>query len=230
LSIDTAPGPSASGTDRPAPEPSPIDLSRATLIGHGWKRDCYLHPDDPGLCIKVPSAKPKGTRRFRERFIEWRTGGSVGDQHNAREWAAYERFGGLLADYLPAYHGFIATTRGRGLLIDVVRDADGTPSAHLKDWLRDTPVEQAAPLLAQLDGLLDLLLRHEVWLMDLNLTNFVARIGSDGAARPMLIDIKRIADNKELFQVSGWSRTLMRRKLARRIARFHAKVEMTQNG
>ncbi len=230
MSPDTALGPSPSGAGSPAQGGAPLDLSSATLIGRGWKRDCYLHPADPELCIKVPSAEPKGTRRFRERFIEWRTGGSIGDQHNAREWAAYRRFGNLLAAYLPVYHGLIATTRGRGLLIDVVRDADGAPSAHLKDWLRDKPVATAAPLLTQLNGLLDLLLRHEIWLMDLNLTNFVARIDAEGAARPMLIDIKRIADNKELFQVSGWSRTLMRRKLARRIARFHAKVEMTQNG
>lgn len=214
----------------PAADAAPIDLSGATLIGHGWKRDCYLHPTDTGLCIKLPSAKPKGTRRFRERFIEWRNGGSIGDQHNDREWAAYRQFGDLLAPYLPVYHGFVATSRGRGLLIDVVRDADGSPSAHLKDWLRATPVHEAAPLLARISALLDLLLCHDIWLMDLNLTNFVARIDAGGEAHPMLIDIKRIADNKELFQISRWSRTLMRRKLARRIARFHAKVEMTQNG
>lgn len=209
---------------------APVDLSAATLIGHGWKRDCYLYPGDAGRCIKVPSISPKGAKRLRERFTEWRHGGSIGDQHNAREWAVYGRFKDLLAPYLPVYHGFVATTRGRGLLIDVVRDADGSPSAHLKDWLRVAPAEKAAPLLAQLDALLDLLLSHEIWLMDLNLTNFVAQIDSDGAARPKLIDIKRIADNKELFQIAGWSRTLMRRKFARRISRFHAKVETTRNG
>lgn len=218
------------GSDAEVGGGAPIDLAGATLIGQGWKRDCYLHPADPDLCIKVPSLKPKGTRRLRERFIEWRHGGSIGDQHNAREWAAFCRFRDLLGPYLPVYHGFVATSRGRGLLIDVVRDADAQPSVHLKVWLRETPVEEAEPFLARIADLFDLLLRHEIWLMDLNLTNFVAQIGPDGTARPKLIDIKRIADNKELFQISGWSRTLMRRKLARRITRFHAKVKMTQEG
>lgn len=230
MTTETALGAPPSGAGDPALGGPPLDLGTARLIGHGWKRDCYLHPGDPGLCIKVPSIKPKGTRRFRERFIEWRHGGSIGDQHNAREWAAYGQFGGLLAPYLPVYHGFVATSRGRGLLIDVVRDADGAPSAHLKDWLRESTADEAAPLLARINDLFDLLLGSEIWLMDLNLTNFVARIDAQGDARPMLIDIKRIADNKELFQISGWSRTLMRRKLARRMVRFHAKVEMTRNG
>lgn len=222
-----APAPTAGA---PAEDGEVIDLEDAPLIGHGWKRDCYRHPHDPGLCIKVPSVRPKGARRFRERFSEWHHGGSIGDLHNAREWAAYCRIGDQLAGYLPACRGFVATSRGRGLVVELVRDADGSPSVHLKDWLRETPAQDAAPLLARLEDLFDLLLRHEIWLMDLNLTNFVAQIDGDGNARPMLIDIKRAADNKELFQLSGWSRTLMRRKLARRIARFHAKVKSVQEG
>lgn len=221
----TAPAPGA-----PVEAEGVINLDDARLIGHGWKRDCYLHPGDPGLCIKVPSVSPKGTKRIRERFSEWHHGGSIGDQHNAREWAAYRQVGGLLAPYLPACHGFVATSRGRGLIVELMRNADGRPSAHLKDWLRETPADAAAPLLGRLNELFDLLLRHEIWLMDLNLTNFVAQIDGDGGARPMLIDIKRVADNKELFQISGWSRTLMRRKLERRIARFHAKVKTVQQG
>jgi hypothetical protein len=217
-------GGTASGTG------APLDLGDARLIGHGWKRDCYQHPLDPGLCIKVPSLAPKGTRRLRERLIEWRAGSSIGAQHNDREWKAYGRFGEVLRPFIPAYHGFVATSRGRGLVVELVRDADGRPSRHLKDWLRAASPEAAAPLLERLDALFELLLRHEAWLMDLNLTNFTAQIADDGTAWPRLVDIKRLADKKELFQVSGWSRALMRRKLARRIARFHAKVRMTQAG
>lgn len=207
---------------------SPVDLGPARLIGHGWKRDCYQHPDDPGLCIKVPSRDPKGAPRLRERFVEWRSGGTIGDQHNDREWRAYLRFGAVLAPFIPAYHGFVETTRGRGLVVELIRDADGAPSRQLKDWLRTAPPETAEPLLDRLETLFDLLLSNEAWLMDLNLTNFAAQIAADGTARPRLVDIKRLVDNKELFQLSGWSDWLMRRKLVRRIARFYAKVRTTR--
>lgn len=209
---------------------APLDLSGARLIGRGWKRDCYQHPTDASLCIKVPSRDPKGTRRFRERLVEWCAGGSVGDQHNRREWAAYRRFGDVLAPFIPEYHGFVETSDGRGLVVELIRDADGGPSRHLKDWLQSTPPVAAAPLLDRLESLFELLLENKVWLMDLNLTNFAVQIKPDGTPWPRLVDIKRLADKKELFQVSGWSGRLMRRKLERRIERFRAKVKLVQSG
>ena len=49
----------------------PLDLHGAQWIGRGWKRDCYLHPHDPGLCIKVASEAAAGARKLRERRVSW---------------------------------------------------------------------------------------------------------------------------------------------------------------
>ncbi len=201
----------------------PLDLDRALWIGSGWKRDCYLHPDEPGLCIKVARDKPGGARRLRERLSSWARAENTGDAHNRREWQAYGTFGAQLAPFVPCYHGFIATSRGPGLVVELVRDAHGSPSAPLRDWLHDGTQERGAALLDQFRIFFDMLATRDLWLMDLNLQNFMIQVTEDGTERPWLIDLKRLVDNKEIFQVPGWSTTLKRRKLARRIERFNTK-------
>lgn len=208
----------------------PLDLHGAQWIGRGWKRDCYLHPHDPGLCIKVASEAAAGARKLRERMVSWFRAESAGDAHNRREWQAYGALGTVLAPFVPRYHGFIATSRGPGLVVDLVRDQDGGPSMQLRDWLPQGSADRGAALLDQFGVLFDLLAAHDLWLMDLNFKNFLVQVAEDGTERPRLIDLKRLADNKEIFQVSGWSITLKRRKLARRIDRFHAKFDSNLGG
>jgi hypothetical protein len=204
-------------------EAAMVDLDHAQWIGRGWKRDCFLHPTDPGLCIKVASDDAAG--KLRERIASWYHAESTGDAHNRREWQAYHAFGTILAPFVPRYHGFIATSRGPGLVVDLVRDGDGAPSVPLRDWLHQGTPDRGAALLDQLHILFDLLTAHDLWLMDLNLQNFLVQVAADGTERPWLVDLKRLADNKEIFQVSGWSTTLKRRKLARRIDQFNAKFK-----
>ena len=107
-------------------------------------------------------------------------------------------------------------------MIDVVRDSDGALSPSLKDWLESATIERGLDLLARFRVLFDVLQEHDLWLMDLNLQNFLIQTTEDGTDRPWLIDLKRLADNKEIFQIAGWSSTLKRSKLRRRIERFHA--------
>ena len=83
--------------------------------------------------------------------------------------------------------------------------------------------EAVEAVLEHFGALFDVLLRHDVWLMDLNLRNFLIQTCDDGSERPFLVDLKRLADNKEIFQLSGWSVTLKRRKLNRRISKFKEK-------
>ena len=207
-----------------------LDLGHAQWIGQGWKRDCYLHPEDFSLCLKLPRDDPQEHLSLRDRLAKWRNGESAGDLHNRREWQAFEQFGKILAPFVPRYHGFTETSRGRGLVIDVVCDQDGTPSIHLRKWLKMATTDKGEPLLQQFRILFDLLENHDLWLMDLNFQNFLVQVLDDGTERLWLIDIKRLADNKEIYQLSGWSKTLKRRKLARRIEWFHRKYQTALSG
>ena len=94
---------------------APVNLDRGQWIGRGWKRECYLHPIDPGLCIKVASEIPVGAPDWRERVALLCRKGSAGDTHNRREWKVYCAFGTILAPFVPRYHGFVPTTLGLGL-------------------------------------------------------------------------------------------------------------------
>ncbi len=208
----------------------PLDLDGGQWIGRGWKRDCYLHPKDAGLCIKVANNNAADARKLRERMTSWFRAESAADAHNRREWQAYGAFGAVLAPFVPRYHGFIATSRGPGLVVDLVRDEDGRPSMQLRDWLDQGSAERGAALLDRFRVLFDLLAVHDLWLMDLNFKNFLVQVAEDGTERPRLIDLKRLADNKEMFQLAGLSRGLKRRKLARRIDRFQAKFKAWLGG
>ncbi|MDX1486387.1 MAG: YrbL family protein [Alphaproteobacteria bacterium] len=217
----------ASDKERSAPGEHPgapvLDLEQAAWLGRGWKRDCLVHPEDPNLCIKVPAADPHESSSWRDRLTVWRHGEKSGEHHNRREWQAYETHGEILAPFIPRYHGLIETSRGTALVIDTVRNRDGSPAVQLTEWLKTGTPERGRALLARFEALFDVLLRHDIWLMDLNLRNFLIETCADGSERPLLVDLKRLADNKEILQLSGWSVALKRRKLKRRIATFKEK-------
>ncbi len=214
---------------KPTPEtpgPAPVDLVKATCIGHGWKRICFIHPNDPSRCIKVGYwGRIKGWG-WRDRLFNMRLDRGAGAVLNRRELQAYGRIGTVLADYVPRYHGPIATTLGDGLECDLVRDATGGPAKQLRPWLANATAEEAAILRAQFDPLFDLLHRHEIWLFDLNTSNFVVQKSEDGTPRMWLIDLKRAADHKEIFQVGAWTRGQKHRKLTRRIKRFFNRFDL----
>ncbi|MEE8140974.1 MAG: YrbL family protein, partial [Alphaproteobacteria bacterium] len=172
---------------------APVELDPGQWIGRGWKRECYLHPIDPGLCIKVASDIPVGTPGWRERVVSLCRKGSVGDAHNRREWKAYCAFGTILAPFVPRYHGFIATSRGQGLVVDLVRDGDGAPSSQLRGWLHQASADRGAALFDRFRVHFDFLAAHDLWLMDLNLQNFLVQVAADGTERPWLIDLKRLS-------------------------------------
>ena len=207
-----------------------LDLGRAQWIGQGYNRDCYLHPEDSSLCIKLPKDDPQDDLPLRDSLAKWRNGESAGDLYNRSEWQAFEQFGKILAPFVPRYHGFAETSRGRGLVIDAVCDQVGTPSIHLKKWLKMTTTDKGESLLQQFRILFDLLENHDLWLMDLNFQNFLVQVMDDGTERLWLTDIKRLPDSKEIYQLSGWSKTRRRRKFARRIELFHSKYQTALSG
>lgn len=93
------------------PPPRPLEP-----IGAGGSRDCFAHPDDPRLCIKVA----KSAR------------GAKASAREARYLARVERrFPDADLARLPRYRGRVATDRGPGWVQDRVTDASGRPSPTL---------------------------------------------------------------------------------------------------
>jgi len=187
----------------------PIHLNGSDRIAESTTRDCYLHPDDPDLIIKILRESPGRGRQ----------------NANDQEWRSYQyllkRFG--KEDIFVACHGFVDTTLGRGLVFDCVRDADGTVSRRLEDVLRDlrydlVRVEKAVGWFCRE------LIEKEIPLFDLNLHNILIQVGPDGAYHAVSIDTKSKFNNYEIIPFSSYIPFFARRKVRRRCARLMEKI------
>jgi len=95
-----------------------LELSAEQLIARGWHRECYLHPADNNLCVKVEVN---------------------GDETETRDEQAYYRhLDKRLTDgqSAPHFHGQVVTNLGNGAIFDLVRDADGEVAKTLAHYLK----------------------------------------------------------------------------------------------
>lgn len=80
-------------------------------IAEGSARECWRHPDNGSLCIKVT----KPSKRQDQNKL---------DLHYAKTLIRRN----ITGPHLPTYHGYVMTSRGKGLVMDLIADFDGTPS------------------------------------------------------------------------------------------------------
>ena len=182
-----------------------IHLHDKDRIAVSKTRDCYLHPEEPGLVIKI-AKRPSG--RFRRNA-------------NHQEWQSWrylrERFGH--SDYFVICHGFVETTLGEGLMFDCVRDADGKVSRRLAQVLPD-PAYDPDQVEDAVSGFCRYLMDRQIPLFDLNPFNILIQVLPDGNYRPVSIDTKGKFNNYETIPVSSYIPFFARRKVRRRCARL----------
>lgn len=118
-----------------------VTLSDSLLIGSGTERDCYQHPDDPNLCIKVNNGgkSPLKKKPAKQNEIEYRY---------------YKRFLNRLHSpaIIPRCYGWIDTDKGQGLVFDLIRSKNGEVAPSLLQALEanQIQVEEAYDLLRKL--------------------------------------------------------------------------------
>ncbi len=91
-----------------------VDLPDSAVLNWGHHRTCFVHPLDPHKCIKVPL--PGGT--LDQSLVE----------HDYYRTLARR---GVPLDHVAACHGWVDTTRGRGLVFDRIAYADGGDSSSV---------------------------------------------------------------------------------------------------
>jgi len=155
------------------PDHGPAAL-RSSLepIAAGTMRDCFVHPDDPALCIKVPrSVQGSKVCRREARYI-------------AR---VARRYPGADVSRIPRYLGRVITDRGPGWVQQRVVNADGTPAPLLGDCLdamrRHLPVWEAA-----LAEFRQWATTQPIQLRDITPSNLCVRTLHDGALQFVPID------------------------------------------
>ena len=103
-------------------------------IGMGKERMCFVHPEDPRLAIKIAI---DGVSKQNEREV--------------RFYRKLEKRGGVDCKHIPGFHGLCETNRGRGFIVDLVRDYDGQISRPLNWYLaQGYPIEEFEPFLEEL--------------------------------------------------------------------------------
>lgn len=177
-----------------------IELLPSLLIGKGLHRECFSHPQNENLCIKVVvNGNQRETIREQTyyKFL----------QNRNIEW-----------NHLPKFYGNIVTSIGEGAVFDIIRDDSGDISKSLKHYLNS---EYELPLIKDdlvkaLNEFKHDLLAQNIITMSIKPQNLLyQRLGRNG--RIYLVDN---IGNSDLFPISSYSRFFGKRKILRKWNNF----------
>lgn len=139
-------------------------------VGAGNDRVCWRHPLRTDLCVKV--AKPEQERPQNE--IEYHY-----SRHLARR--------GISGRHIPQVLGWAQTSHGRGLVVELIQQADGSPSPCLR-----TAIDSGLLSLSEAAGLVneafDWLIGNNVILADYGIDNLLVRCPAQQDCHIVFID------------------------------------------
>lgn len=202
-----------------------IDLLPEQAFARGGNRLCFVDPRDMARCIKVqlPDRSPTYKRSKASFLKRLRPLGYYDD--NLRELSTYQRLESFLGEddwlHLPKCYGMVETSLGAGIVTDLVRDFDGSISGCLKTKLRESGNDpEFRSAVKQFEAFL---IQTGFPTRDLLLHNLVAQnLDAAGNFKIVVIDGFGSAD---ILPFVYWSKVLARRKVIRKIERFHGKIE-----
>lgn len=172
------------------------------MFGKGNHRECYVHPENENLCIKVVvDTKLSARQNLREqqyylhlekRHISW--------------------------DMISKYHGDVSTNMGVGSVFDLVRDQDGEVSKTLSDYLDSKELsDQECNKLASLLHLLKVYLVEQRVIARLAPRNIVCQRDNNEISQLSIIDN---IGNSHLIPICNYDNFLARRKINKEWNRF----------
>lgn len=144
-------------------------------IGGSAVRECYVHPLDRNLCVKVVKHKADLPELTREISV-------------AKLLAPY------LKDYTVRYDGgLVETDKGPGLVCELVRNEDdGELALSLAQYQERFGADDVEP---ELRKVLESLIRDNLFFYDFNRSNFVVKRMASGGKKVVFIDLKGFHKN-----------------------------------
>lgn len=189
------------------PPARPLALAGREPFARGKRRHCYVHPDDPDLCVKV-AADAGDERCLREQ---------------ARDLRSYRWLRSLgsdsVFDRIPAVEGTVDTDLGEGIVMRLYRDHDGRISRNLAQII----VERGLPpsLVREIDALKRWLWKERLLTRDTAPYNVVAVRSGNG--RWQLKIIEGWANLR--YRWVTWLHPLVKdRLIARQLGKFDRRV------
>ncbi|MFT5718893.1 MAG: hypothetical protein ACJAWS_001228 [Oleiphilaceae bacterium] len=175
-----------------------IKIFKEHLIGKGYNRECYQHPENHKLCIKInlprtPSSDSDREKKYYQHLLKRNV-----------SWAM-----------VPKYHGDIETNMGLGSVYDLILDDDGSASQTLEHYLAAKNNFNA--VLKPFLSLKEYLLQQRIIIMTLHPRNVLCQI-KDGAITKLIIcdDI----GNSDFIPICNYSHYLARLKITRKWTKF----------
>jgi hypothetical protein len=180
-----------------------LEIRKQDLIGKGAHRECYRHPGNQHLCVKVITngshrsveikREKKYYRHLEKRNISW--------------------------DMIPRYYGDVETNLGPGSVFDLITDQDGTVSKSLEYYLssNEEMEKYGDNLFKSLYLLKEYLLKNGIVTMNIKPYNILCQKNESGNFRSFLIDN---IYNSELIPISTYSHYFAKHKILRKWQRF----------
>jgi hypothetical protein len=195
----------------------PLKLAGLEPFGRGRNRDCFVHPDHPDRCVKVLREERAPEIRHRQLPLWRRWRKSVHDfDESFRDYCTLKI---LESDndpsiwrHLPRCFGWVETDRGRGLVIELIRDADGLISRSFLDYLWMHSYDDRAQ--AAVDELAQFWEVSVIPTRSLGLHNIAAQWRPDGTLRLVVIDG---FGSTAFIPLPRWSKTIETKRMRRQI-------------
>lgn len=193
-------------------EEVPLEIDDSQIITAGTRRRVYCHPDSPDKVIKVFWEDQLPAKRRSTRWDRWFKSLLRFDD-NENDYRQYirarRRFDHAINGVYRIY-GYVNTTLGRGLVAEHVRNADGTTSETLADYVRTHGRKDVLPAL---EKLFDDLAAYHVVAKDPHVENILVRVREGGRLELVVID--GLGDNN-VIPFASISKKLNERKLMRK--------------
>ncbi len=204
-----------------------ITLRDCVPFARGGKRACYVHPDQPDRCIKLPLPDQQPADLYRRAPWHRRLRKSILDfDENHREWQAIHwlecQRDDTVWQHVPCCHGWTDTDLGRGLVVHLCREPGGGISPNLIDYLRShggTPAVRTA-----IDHFAAFWTVRRIPAHDFMINNLVCQTRADGTLHIWMIDGLGC---RTFLPVAQWFTFAGRRDARRRIQCLHQRFDRT---
>lgn len=201
-----------------------LKLKEEKPFAQGGNRLCFVHPDDPSLCVKVrrPDFTLVDLRRKKGFPKSLRPLSSFDD--NLEEYQVMrsfdQRYGEAIYQHVSRCCGFVDTDLGKGLVSELIRDDDGGISQTLKKYIWDHG--NSAKCVHAAETFSRFWQRHCVPSRDLLLHNIVVQLRDDDIDRLVVIDG---LGSSGLIPFYWLPQGMQRAKVERKISNFYMRID-----
>jgi len=206
----------------------PVAIGQLQPIGRGSQRYVFVHPDDPGMIVKVPHeqyvARRSGVYSWRWYKKYWRrrlrTRHFIVFFREVKEHLAVRAAGPAIPPHMQTIIGFVETDLGMGLVCHCIRTDNGALAPTLRTIVQENRFDQQVE--RDLDAFFAWLLGSPIVVSDINSRNLV--YGHNPQHGNLFVLIDGIGE-KNLVPLSSMSPWLNKKAKQRRIQRLRAEIE-----